>query len=58
VRNPQCQLADAIEGLLGVAVTDIAPNGRGVTSSKATIAALMEKWGDRTGLTATIRRAP
>lgn len=43
---------------VGVQVTDIAPNGRGVTSSVATLNQLFARWGDRSGLTATIVAGP
>jgi len=39
----------------GVEIKNIPPNGTGVTSSKNTVAKLMALWGDRKGLTATIR---
>lgn len=42
---------------VGVEVTDIAPHGRGVTSSVATLAKLVAKWGDRKNLTASVRNA-
>jgi hypothetical protein len=43
---------------VGAQVTDIPPNGRGVTSSVVTLHALMARWGDRSGLTATISTGP
>ncbi len=39
---------------VGAQVTDIDPNGRGVNNSVNTYHALQAKWGDRSGLTATI----
>ncbi|HEY2071223.1 MAG TPA: DUF5675 family protein [Rhizomicrobium sp.] len=51
---------DQLEGCLalGEVVTDIPPGGKGVTNSKATVAALVAKWGDRKGLTATVTGGP
>jgi hypothetical protein len=43
---------------VGDALTDIAPNGMGVTHSVATFQALEARWGDRSGLTATIANGP
>ena len=43
---------------VGAHVMDIPPNGRGVNSSVATFTTLMQRWGDRSGLTATIRTVP
>ena len=43
---------------VGKAVANIGAKGKGVTSSKATLAALRARWGDRTGLTATITDGP
>jgi hypothetical protein len=43
---------------VGETVTDIGSKGRGVNNSKITMEALREHWGDRTGLTATIRIGP
>ena len=40
---------------VGSEIKDIEPNGRGVTSSVATFAKLISCWGDRKGLTASIR---
>ncbi len=40
---------------VGEELTDIAPNGPGVTHSVETLHRLMAEWGDRRGLTATIR---
>ncbi len=47
---------DELQGCVAVGKVraDIQPKGMGVTSSKVTMNALMEKWGDRAGLTATI----
>jgi len=42
---------------VGEIVTIIPPNGRGVTNSVATLHELMQRWGDRKGLTATIRNS-
>ena len=43
---------------LGREVINIPPNGMGVTASRVTLAALEARWGDRTGLTATIIDGP
>lgn len=39
----------------GEAVTNIPPGGKGVTSSRVAMGKLMNLWGNRKGLTATIR---
>jgi hypothetical protein len=43
---------------VGAHVMDMPPNGRGVNSSVATLATLMQRWGDRMNLTATITLGP
>jgi len=43
---------------LGAHVMFIPPNGQGVSSSVATFTTLRQRWGERLGLTATIRSAP
>ena len=43
---------------VGSQVTTMPPNGRGVTSSVVTLHMLMQHWGNRGGLTATIRNGP
>lgn len=43
---------------IGGHVMDIPPSGRGVNSSVATYMTLRQRWGDRQGLTATIRSGP
>jgi hypothetical protein len=43
---------------VGAHVMDIPPSGRGVNSSVATFMTLRQRWGDRQGLTATIRSGP
>lgn len=49
-----------LKGCVGVGshVMDLPPNGRGVTSSVATLHTLVHRWGSRLGLTATIRTGP
>ena len=49
-----------LEGCLAIGdrLESIAPHGLGVTSSRATLAGLQVRWGDRRGLTATIEWAP
>jgi esterase/lipase superfamily enzyme len=41
---------------VGAALADIPPNGMGVSDSIATLHELRNRWGDRTGLTASISR--
>ena len=43
---------------VGRDLTDIPPNGMGVTLSVVTLHALEARWGDRKGLTATIANGP
>jgi hypothetical protein len=43
---------------VGAHVMDIPPSGRGVNSSVPTFMTLRQRWGDRQGLTATIRSGP
>lgn len=43
---------------VGEQITNIPPSGEGVTHSVQTFAALSAKWGDRTGLTASITQGP
>jgi len=40
---------------VGERLTDLAPHGLGVTASAATLQKLFARWGDRAGLSATIR---
>jgi Family of unknown function (DUF5675) len=40
---------------VGARIEDMPPHGRGITDSVATLGKLMALWGDRHGLTATIR---
>ncbi len=40
---------------VGAHVMDIPPNGKGVNSSVTTLSSLQLRWGNRQGLTATIR---
>jgi hypothetical protein len=43
---------------VGAIITNMPPNGMGVTQSVATLQQLEARWGDRTGLTATISNSP
>jgi hypothetical protein len=46
-----------LEGCVAVGerLADLPPHGLGITASAATLAKLFARWGDRAGLTATIR---
>jgi len=43
---------------VGAVLTNMPPNGMGVTNSVATLQQLEARWGNRTGLTATISNSP
>lgn len=43
---------------VGAIITSMPPNGMGITQSVVTLQALEARWGDRSGLTATISNSP